>query len=95
MVHRVWKGLSACYPRIQLITLHVTIMLVITIIPYSRFIVPKEQFMELNRRNEGGVMQEMVLPLKRKYTKRVDREKTENGILKVKIQPPSSKRRLK
>ena len=62
---------------------------------YFRFIVPKEQFMELNRRNEGGVVQEMVLPLKRKYTKRVEREKTENGILKVKIQPPSAKRRLK
>jgi len=61
----------------------------------ERFIVPKEQFMELNRRNEGGVVQEMVLPLKRKYTKRVEREKTENGILKVKIQPPSAKRRLK
>ena len=55
---------------------------------------PKEQFMDLNRRHEGGVVQEMVLPLKRKYTKRVDRERVENGILKVKIQPPASKRRL-
>jgi len=58
----------------------------------ERFIVPKEQFMDLNRRHEGGVVQEMVLPLKRKYTKRVDRERVENGILKVKIQPPASKR---
>jgi len=63
----------------------------------ERFIVPKEQFMLLNRRQEGGTVTEMVLPLKRKYTKRVDRERLENGLqrLKVKIQPPSSKRRIK
>jgi len=61
----------------------------------ERFIVPKEQFMQLNRKQEGGTVVEMVLPLKRKYTKRVDR--IDQGIerIKVKIQPPSSKRRLK
>ena len=62
---------------------------------HFRFIVPKEQFMQLNRKQEGGTVVEMVLPLKRKYTKRVDR--IDQGIerIKVKIQPPSSKRRLK
>ena len=66
------------------------------IIPFiSRFIVPKEQFMQLNRRQEGGTTTEMVLPLKRKYTKKADKEDLGAHKFKVKIQPPSSKRRIK
>eukprot|EP00092_Neocalanus_flemingeri_P039620 GFUD01043146.1.p1 GENE.GFUD01043146.1~~GFUD01043146.1.p1 ORF type:complete len:618 (-),score=188.28 GFUD01043146.1:78-1931(-) len=62
----------------------------------ERFIVPKEQFMQLNRKQEGDITTEMVLPLKRKYTKRTDRQTLPHPErLKVKIQPPSAKRRIK
>jgi len=60
----------------------------------DRFVVPKEQFMQLNRRQTGDTTTEMVLPLKRKYTKRIDRTDLPQR-LKVKIQPPSAKRRIK
>ena len=38
-----------------------------------RFIVPKDIFMLINRRMEAGQVVEFVLPVKRKYTRKVDR----------------------
>jgi len=66
-----------------------------TVAENERFIVPKEEFMALNRKKEGDTTTEMVLPLKRKYVKKIDKVDHVSQRLKVKIQPPSAKRRLK
>ena len=59
-----------------------------------RFIVPKEEFMYLNRKQENGITTEMVLPLKRKYTKKSDMIDLGSQKMKDKLLPPSVKRRV-
>jgi len=60
----------------------------------ERFIVPKEEFMYLNRKQENGITTEMVLPLKRKYTKKSDMIDLGSQKMKDKLLPPSVKRRV-
>ena len=65
---------------------------------YFRFIIPRDLFMKLNRKIDGDQTTEFVLPVKRKYTKRIDRldlhqrDDVQREKLKVKIMPPSAKK---
>jgi len=64
----------------------------------DRFIIPRDLFMKLNRKIDGDQTTEFVLPVKRKYTKRIDRldlhqrDDVQREKLKVKIMPPSAKK---
>ena len=77
IMERHTKDRLVALKQCQLTFLHVT--------PCCRFIVPKEEFMRLNRKSgEPGE----ILPTKRKYTRRSEVHQP----FKVRILPPSQKR---
>ena len=60
--------------------------------------VPKDIFMLINRRMEGDQVVEFVLPVKRKYTRKIDRldlhqrDEYQREQIKVRSTPPSAKK---
>jgi len=64
----------------------------------NRFVVPKDIFMLINRRMEGDQVVEFVLPVKRKYTRKIDRldlhqrDEYQREQIKVRSTPPSAKK---
>merc|ERR1719464_2043051 len=64
----------------------------------DRFVVPKDIFMLINRRMEGDQVVEFVLPVKRKYTRKIDRldlhqrDEFQREQIKIRSTPPAAKR---